>query len=205
MGPRVSNEQSAFLQVLLARCVAGDETARRELLDRTYERLRRLAAVILNESFPRLKDTPALLDTTDVANEAALKLYEALAEVQPATGRDFFRLAAQRIRWLLLDRAKRIDHLGHLQGEARPEAYPPPDESKPNLPLALGAMYEQIEQLPEEEREVVDLLYFHGFTQAEAAAYLEISERTIRRRWTVAKVRLFEGLKYLLPPGVDEA
>jgi predicted DNA-binding protein (UPF0251 family) len=52
-----------------------------------------------------------------------------------------------------------------------------------------------------EEREVVELLYFHGLTQTEAAAYLDASERTIRRRWTVAKVKLFEGLKYLLPPG----
>src|SRR3974377_1737744 len=99
----MKREQSELLKSLLPRCVGGDEAARREIIDRTYERLRRLAAVILNESFPRLKDTPALLDTTDVTNEAALKLYEALAEIQPATGRDFFRLAAQRIRWLLLD------------------------------------------------------------------------------------------------------
>jgi len=199
----MSSEQSSLLQDLLARCVGGDEAARRELIDRTYERLRRLAAVILNKSFPRLKDTPALLDTTDVANEAALKLYEALAEIQPATGRDFFRLAAQRIRWLLLDQAKRIDKDGDERPASRPEFYRPPDESKPDLPLALGALYEQIEQLPEEEGEVVDLLYFHGLTQSEAALYLDVSERTVRRRWTVAKVKLFEGLKYLLPRGDD--
>jgi RNA polymerase sigma factor (TIGR02999 family) len=199
----MSSEQSALLQTLLTRLVGGDEAARRELIDRTYERLRRLAAVILNESFPRLKDAPALLDTTDVANEAALKLYEALAEIRPATGRDFFRLAAQRIRWLLLDQAKRINKYGGLQTASRPELYPPPDESRPDLPLALSALYEQIEQLPEDEREVVDLLYFHGLTQTEAAAYLDVSERTIRRRWTVAKVKLFEGLKFLLPPSND--
>jgi RNA polymerase sigma-70 factor (ECF subfamily) len=138
-----------------------------------------------------------------VTNEAALKLYEALAEIRPATGRDFFRLAAQRIRWLLLDQAKRIDKDGSGQSAPRPEFYPPPDESKPDLP-ALSALYEQIEQLPEEEREVVDLLYFHGLTQAEAATCLDVSERTIRRRWTVAKVQLFEGLKFLLPPGGAE-
>jgi RNA polymerase sigma-70 factor (ECF subfamily) len=196
----MSNEQSALLRSLLARCDEGDESARRELIDRTYERLRCLAAVILNESFPRLKDTPALLDTTDVTNEAALKLYEALAEIRPATGRDFFRLAAQRIRWLLLDQAKRIDKEGDRPTAGRPD-YAPPDGSKPDLPPALTALYEQIEQLPEPEREVVDLLYFHGLTQAEAATYLDVSERTIRRRWTVAKVKLYEGLKFLLPPG----
>jgi RNA polymerase sigma factor (TIGR02999 family) len=199
----MSSEQSALLQALLARCVRGDEAARRELVDRTYERLRRLAAVILNESFPRLKDTPALLDTTDVANEAAMKVYQALTEIQPANGHDFFRLAAQRIRWLLLDQVKRIDHPGR-QVEGRPESYPPPDESKPDLPVALSALYEQIDRLPEEERKVVDLLYFHGLTQTEAAAYLDVNERTVRRRWTVAKVKLFEGLKYLLRPSKDK-
>src|SRR5262249_49529066 len=132
----MSSEQSSLLQDLLARCVGGDEAARRELIDRTYERLRRLAAVILNKSFPRWKDTPPLLDTREVANRAALKLYETLAETRPATGRDFFRLAAQRIRWLLLDQAKRIDKGGDEPPASRPEFYRPPDESKPDLPLA---------------------------------------------------------------------
>ena len=52
------------------------------------------------------------METTELANESAYRLYEALAEIQPATVRDFFRLAAQRIRWLLLDLAetgRRVD------------------------------------------------------------------------------------------------
>lgn len=195
----MSNDQSALLQALLARCVGGDEAARKELIDRAYERLRALAAVILNESFPRLKDTPALLDTTDVANEVALKLYETLAKIQPANVRDFFRLAAQRIRWLLLDRAKQIDRAEQWQPDVQPESYTSPNTSDPVLPAALSALYEQIEQLPEKEREVVDLLYFHGLSQAEAASFLGVSERSIRRYWTVAKVKLFEALKDRLP------
>src|SRR5262245_53397026 len=106
----MSKDQSVVLQALLSRWLEDhDEAARRQLIDGAYERLRRLAAVILNESFPRLKAGPALLQTSDVANEAALAMYQALNEIQPATLREFFGLAAQRIRWLLLDQAKKLD------------------------------------------------------------------------------------------------
>jgi RNA polymerase sigma-70 factor (ECF subfamily) len=201
-------QQTVMLQGLLARTLQGDEAARRELINCAYERLRRLAAVILNQSFPRLKKAPALVDTSDLANEAALKLYEALAEIRPQTLPDFFRLAAQRMRWLLLDLAKRAD-----RSEERRRADPGPDNtgagaSETDVPAALVALYEQIEALPEKEREVVDLLYFHGLSQPEAAEILGVTERTVRRYWTVAKVKLFEGLRDVLPraapPGPGE-
>jgi hypothetical protein len=67
-------EQTIRLQGLIARLHQGDEAARPELIRCAYDRLRRLAAVILNESFPRLKKAPSLVDTTDLANEVALKL-----------------------------------------------------------------------------------------------------------------------------------
>ena len=104
----MTSDPSAVLQGLLARLAAGDQAARQELIGCAYQRLRSLARVILNESFPRLKGAPAALETTDVADEAALGMYQVLAEIQPATPRDFFRLAAQRIRWLLLERAKQV-------------------------------------------------------------------------------------------------
>jgi RNA polymerase sigma-70 factor (ECF subfamily) len=195
----MSNDQSAVLQALLARWAQGDQAARQELIGCAYERLRRLAHVILNESFPRLKDAPALLQTTDVANEVALGMYQALAELHPPTVRDFFRLAAQRIRWLLLDRAKQLD-----RRRARPTAVPTdtpvaePDDADP--PALLTALYDQIEGLPTTEREVVDLLYFHGLSQLEAAGVMGVTERTVRRYWTAARLKLAQGLQDVLPP-----
>ncbi len=198
-------DQTILLQGLIARLHRGDDGARRELISCAYDRLRRLAAVILNESFPRLKKAPALLDTTDLVNETALKLYTALAEVQPATVPDFLRLAAQRMRWLLLDLAKRAD-----TSEERLRALALPDNAGPDsadnsLSATLTALYRQIEELPANEREVVDLLYFHGISQPEAAALLGVSERTVRRYWTAAKIKLFEGLKDSLPEGAPAA
>jgi len=195
-GTSMSGDQSILLQELLARCLQGDEAARQELIHCAYERLRCLARVILNESFPRLKATPALLETTDVTNETALAMYQALTEIKPATVRDFFRLAAQRIRWLLLDRAKQSDRAQRWLRESHPASLSA-EESDP--PARLMALYRQIDELPENEREVVDLLYFHGLSQVEAATLLGVTERTVRRYWTAARLKLMQGLKDLLP------
>jgi RNA polymerase sigma factor (TIGR02999 family) len=193
-------DQSTVIQGLLARLAAGDPVARHELIGCAYERLRCLAAVILNESFPRLKAAPAALQTTDVANEAALGMYQVLAQIQPATPRDFFRLAAQRIRWLLLDRAKQLARARRelLETVPQPAAVRPPDDDSTST---LESLYQQIESLPDKEREVVDLLCFHGMSQLEAAAILGVTERSVRRYWASARLKLLEKLPNLLPTG----
>src|SRR5262249_33885902 len=197
----MSSDQSVVLQTLLARWQRGEESARQELLQCAYERLRRLAAVILNESFPRLKTAPALLQTTDVANETALGMYQMLSELRPATVEDFFRLAAQRARWFLLDRAKQLARAQRLLDECPPTQEMPEDPHKDEPPPTLAALYRRIDELPENERAVVDLLYFHGLSQTEAAGGLRVTERTVRRHWTAARVRLLEGLQGLMPSG----
>jgi RNA polymerase sigma-70 factor (ECF subfamily) len=53
----------------------------------------------------------------------------------------------------------------------------------------------QVDGLPREERDVFDLLWYQGLTQAEAAAVLEISLRTVKRRWLAARVGLGAALK----------
>jgi ECF sigma factor len=94
----LGDDQIAEVQQLIDRVNQGDEAMRMVLIDRTYERLRQLSALILRKNFPRLKEAPTLVDTTDVAHESAYRLYHALAEIRPTTVRDYFRLAAQRIR-----------------------------------------------------------------------------------------------------------
>lgn len=198
----MSADPSSLLQPLLTAAVQGDEAARQLLIHHAYERLRCLARMILNADFPRLKAPPALLDTTDVANQTALALFQALDEIRPRTTEDFFRVAAQRIRWLLLDQAKQIDRQARLRQEHTPaEARSDREQSGP---VILTALYEQIEALPEKERGVVDLLYFHGLSQADTAAQLGITERTVRRYWVSARVKLVSALKDLLP-GAAEA
>jgi RNA polymerase sigma factor (sigma-70 family) len=59
--------------------------------------------------------------------------------------------------------------------------------------------HRQVELLPEEEREITSLLWYHGLSQAEAAEMLGISERTLQRRWQSARLKLFEALQGELP------
>jgi RNA polymerase sigma-70 factor (ECF subfamily) len=199
----MTNESSAVLRGLLARLAEGDQAARHQLIGCAYQRLRCLARVILNESFPRLKAAPAALETTDVTNEAALGMFQVLAEIPPATPKDFFRLAAQRIRWLLIERAKQVDRAGRelLEGPTQHTAARPPEDDAPG---ALETLYQQIEALPEKERDVVNLLYFHGFDQSETAAILGVTERSVRRYWTAARLKLLQALPSS-PPGVSES
>jgi RNA polymerase sigma factor (sigma-70 family) len=66
--------------------------------------------------------------------------------------------------------------------------------------LALwGEFHEKVEALPEEERQVVDLLWYQGLTQAEAGVVLKVSERTVKRRWQEARLHLYDALHGELP------
>ena len=55
--------------------------------------------------------------------------------------------------------------------------------------------------LPDEQREVFDLLYYQGMTQDEAAALLGVSDRTVKRRWLSARLALHDALGGQIPGG----
>jgi RNA polymerase sigma-70 factor (ECF subfamily) len=59
--------------------------------------------------------------------------------------------------------------------------------------------HSRVEGLPEEEREVFDLLWYQELSQAEAAGLLDVSERTIKRRWAAARLKLHDVLRGNLP------
>src|SRR5690349_11379862 len=92
------------LQSLLDRLRTGDQQARREFLEQVCERLRRLAAKILSGSFPAVQ---ARHEVDSVVHETWLRLIQALDKAQPPTVADFFRLAAHKIRQVLLDMVDR--------------------------------------------------------------------------------------------------
>jgi DNA-directed RNA polymerase specialized sigma24 family protein len=61
--------------------------------------------------------------------------------------------------------------------------------------------HETIDTLPEPEREVFDLLWYHGLSQDEAAGVLEVDVRTVKRRWRAAGLSLHATLGGELPGG----
>src|SRR5262245_42102984 len=104
----MSADDSIALQALIDRLGQGDAQARRELLERACHRLRRLAARMLNESFPALTRRH---EVDSIVHETWLRLFQALEKAEPRTVADFFRLAAHKIRQVLLDMA---DHQRRL-------------------------------------------------------------------------------------------
>src|SRR5262245_13923605 len=99
----MDEDSSALLQGLLDRLRQGDREARRLLLERACERLRRLAGRMLHGSFPELARRH---EVDSVVHETWVRLLQALDNTEPPTVADFFRLAAHKFRQVLLDLAQ---------------------------------------------------------------------------------------------------
>jgi RNA polymerase sigma-70 factor (ECF subfamily) len=203
-----SSNQTTQIQGWIDRLKAGDESARKELLNCACERLTRLTRKML-KGFPRVKRWEL---TDDVVQNAVMRLYQALGKVRPASAADFFRLAAVNIRRELLDLAKHYygprglgANYASLGGERESKSDPhpgrePPDSAAgPDRLAAWTEFHTQVEHLPEEERQLFDLLWYQGLSQAEAGALLQISERTVKRRWASARLKLHQALKGEMP------
>ena len=188
------------LQLLIDKVLAGDEAARCALLDHACDRLLRLTRKMFHAR-PELR---RWTQTDDVLQDALLRLHRALSDVKPESVRHFFNLAAVMIRRTLLDLAKH--HLGpHGQGANHHTDGQPADDDGGSLHEAPDAVDEpsdlegwsafhaQVEALPDEEREVLGLLFYEGLTQEETAKVLGISLRTAKRRWQSARCRLYDA------------
>ncbi len=193
------------LQNLLARVAAGDAQSKEELINRAYERLILVARKLLG-SFSRVRVEE---ETAGVLNEAYPKLHRALDDVKPATVREFMCLAALQIRRTLLDSIRRLEGRGQTArpdkvsldaGDSAPggAVIPATGNDISKIGLAIDLL-EALEALPEEEREVVELLFFYGYTQHEAAEIVGVHEDTIKRRWSKARIRLAGKLATFAP------
>jgi RNA polymerase sigma-70 factor (ECF subfamily) len=199
--------------VVVQRCLdalAGEAPAEpiiRHLLDGSVRRLHHLCAGLLYRSYPRLTRPPLNLQTDELLGAVVERLLKALREVRPQTARQFLALAGQHMRWELNDLARRLD-----EQPARVELCDgmaaAPASTRSGLTPHARRLLEAIEGLPEDEREVFDLVGIQGLTQGEAAEVVGVSEKTVQRRLKRARVLLAERLADLRPDtsgGPDEA
>ena len=180
----------------------GDATAEpivRELLEQAAGRLRLLWATFLHKSYPRLTRPPVNLETDELLGGVVAGLLTALRTTRPPTVRQFFALANQHIRWQLNDLVRRLDE--RPAAAALPEAgvAAPPASTATGLSPDGRRMLEAIDGLPEDEREVFDLVGIQGLTHAEAAKVVEASEKTVQRRLNRARLLLAQRLADLRP------
>jgi RNA polymerase sigma-70 factor (ECF subfamily) len=202
------SDSTTVVQAQIDRLRAGDPTAREELLTATCERLRRLTRKML-KGYPGVRRWE---ETDDVLQNAMLRLCRALIDVTPPTALDYFRLAAVQVRRELLDLARHYygpqgqgaHHASHAPVDdsagGRPQAPEMADQTHdPSRLAAWCEFHRQVQDLPDKEREVFELVWYQGLTQSEAALVLEVSEPTVQRRWTSARLRLHEKLQGRIP------
>jgi RNA polymerase sigma factor (sigma-70 family) len=178
----------------LDRFQSGDREAADALLRVTGVRLEHLARKML-QRFPNVK---RWADTDDVLQSALVRLLRTLQSLRPQTTRDFVNLAATHIRRELIDLARHFRNRIGPSAESGPEVADAGTAAESDLELWAG-FHEQVDRLPAEEREVVALTFYHGWKQAEIAALFQVDERTVRRRWRSACVRLSDALGGRLP------
>lgn len=178
---------------LLDRMRAGDPAAADELFRHAGDRLERLARKMLRS----FRAVGRWEQTTDVVQNASLRLLRALQAVRPNSTADFFRLAGKHLRYELLDLTRhyrRLNDLHHSDGgagSAGTPAHEPLDPAPSQDELEKWCEFHQkIDQLPDKEREVVDLHFYQGLPKKKVAELLDVTPRTVERRWCDALERL---------------
>jgi len=180
-----TNEMNDWLD----RMKAGDAKALDRMLTRVSDRLDRLA----RKMFKRFPRVGRWVDAEDVLQNAMLRLIRALQTVRPASMREFYALASTQIRRELLDVTK---SLYGPQGDGANHATRGPEEAPIIESAAMPSsdsdvdswcsFHEQVEQLPLEEREVVGLIFYHGWKQEQVAELFGVNVRTVQRWWQSA-------------------
>jgi RNA polymerase sigma factor (sigma-70 family) len=203
--PSMATGETSHLRDCLDRLRQGDQAATGPLIEAVCERLRSLAHVMLRD-YPRVKRWE---ETADVVQNALIRLLRALQTVVPPSPRDFYRLATLQVRRELLDLARHYygpegagahHHTQRPDAAESPSAHAPADVSLEPGRLALWSeFHQQAEALPEEEREVFDLIWYQGFGHTEAAELLQVHPRTVKRRWQSACLKLHDALHGDLP------
>lgn len=188
------------LRAFVARMQAGDKGAEDELLRAVMARLEALTHKMIRR-FPGVSRWE---DCDDVLQNATMRLLRALRQVDPANTRQFFGLAAEQIRRELLDMARHyygarglgrhhvsdvFDSNAHSIVGNMPQLSTPEDDLE-----RWCSFHQEVERLPVEEREVVGLIYYHGWSHAEVAELLQMSVRTVGRHWRSSMLKLHDLL-----------
>jgi RNA polymerase sigma factor (sigma-70 family) len=189
-----SDSTSIRVQRWLDRLHAGDLIARDELIRSACRRLEWMSRKAL-KNFPGVHRWE---DTSDVRQNAMVRLAHALNKHVPSSARDFFALAGALIRRELIDLLRHyygpLGHGAHHDSDLRGNTAPsgPPVVASEDVPrlATWTAFHECIERLEPIQREVFSLKWYHGLEMKEAAHVLGLSERTVKLHWREARLKL---------------
>lgn len=197
-----SARDSVELQSLLNRAADGDDQVYAILIAEATERLRKLTRRMLR-NYPALRRWE---ETDDVFQNAVMRLHRSLSEVRPESVRAFFGLAATQVRRTLIDLVRH--HFGphgqatHHDSDQRTGttnsgfrlAQHQSESAEPATLDAWARFHEAVEQLPDEERSVFEMIWYAGMEQTHVAAVVGLSLSTVQRRWYRARFLLQQSM-----------
>lgn len=187
------------ITVLLQRAEAGDASAAEQILPLVYAELRKLAAAKM------AREAAQTLQPTALVHEAWLRLG---GEAQPQwqNRAQFFAAAAEAMRRILIDNARRRHAVRHGSGLEKVSAnatgfdVAAPEMGDAEL-ILLNEALDALAATDARKAELVKLQYFVGLTVEESAAVLGITDRTARRDWVFARTWLFNEIVRLRGAG----
>lgn len=168
----------------------GDQTALDKLMPLIYAELHRLAKRYMGR-----EHAGHTLQTSALVNEAYMRLVDAHG-VRWQNRAHFFAVSAQIMRRILVDFARARQNLkrgGGAQQVTMDEGLVVSPERGPDL-LALDEALEKLASLNPRQSKVVELRYFGGLNEEEAAEALNVSSRTVRHDWSLARAWLYREL-----------
>jgi RNA polymerase sigma factor (TIGR02999 family) len=173
--------------VLLRAWEGGETSARDRLIDRLYPELAQIAAARLR------RETHSSLSTGDLINDAVVRLIQR-EQGSMADRKHFIALASRMMRNILVDHARarsaakrehhRVELCTNVEGAPRVDL-----KSLNSALIRLGVLDAGL-------MELVEMRYFGGMTNAEAAEVTGQSESTVKRRWQVARAWLTDALEH---------
>jgi RNA polymerase sigma factor (TIGR02999 family) len=185
---------------ILSAVEAGDPGAAAELLPLVYDELRKLAAARLAGEQPG-----QTLEATALVHEAYLRLVDADRARRWESRAHFFAAAAEAMRRLLIDRARRKRRPKHGGGRTRvslDEALCLREAPADDL-LALDEALQKLAGEEPAKAELVKLHYFAGLSLEEAGRALGVSHRTAKRHWAYARAWLYAAIRDAPPAPAD--
>lgn len=157
------------------------------LLPLVYDELRRLAASFLQ------REHAVSLQTTELVHEAYFKLTEQRTVDWENRGQ-FFAIAAQAMRRLLIDSARRRKSLKRGSEKISLDDAPTIPVDDDQSLLELDQALSELAQFDEQQCRIVELRYFAGLTIEETGEVLRISPSTVKREWEIARTWLYQRI-----------
>jgi len=169
----------------------GDPEAAAQLLPLVYEELRKLAAAKMARERPG-----QTLQATALVHEAWLRL-AGTEQKRWDNRRHFFAAAAEAMRRILVEKARRRQRIRHGGGMERVEldGIEIPASAREDQLIAVDDALAKLEREDPQKAEVVKLRYFVGMTNEETAETLGLSVATVERYWSFAKAWLFKEIQ----------